>query len=59
MGKCELCEDDGSRMLVNHAELGKIMVCRDCWKDIYNRGQSICEGTSSGRRRGGGCPACK
>lgn len=59
MEECELCGSEGSRMQVNHKEHGKIMVCRECWKQIYAKGQKICEGTSSGQSTFGGCPTCK
>lgn len=59
MGKCELCGKEGSRVQVNHKEHGKIMVCRSCWSEIYDKGQKICERTSSGfSDSGGGCPSC-
>ncbi len=47
MGRCEICGNEGSRIQVNHKEHGKIMVCRDCWMDIYEKGQKICEGTGT------------
>ncbi len=59
MGKCELCGTEGSRIQVNHQEKGKIMVCRDCWKEVKDQGKKVCDRTSSGGSIGGGCTACR
>ncbi len=58
MGECEICGSEGSRLEVNHEKHGKIMVCRDCWKDIVNKGKKVYKGTGSGGGSSGGCPTC-
>ncbi|KXA92110.1 hypothetical protein AKJ64_04030 [candidate division MSBL1 archaeon SCGC-AAA259E17] len=58
MGECEICGKEGSRLQVNHQELGRVMVCRDCWKKINEEGMKVWEGTCSASSCGG-CTACK
>ncbi len=58
MGECEICGNEGTRMEVNHKEHGRMMVCRDCWKETVQKGKKVYKGTGSGGNSGGGCPAC-
>lgn|GEM_PF-2134494 len=58
VGECEICGNEGSRLEVDHEEYGKIMVCRECWKDIVNKGKKVYKGTGSGGGSTGGCPSC-
>lgn len=54
MGKCELCSKEGSRMEANHKELGRIMVCQDCWANLYDKNRMTCSVDASG----GSCSCC-
>nr|QNO54532.1 hypothetical protein BGNFGLGO_00003 [Methanosarcinales archaeon ANME-1 ERB7] len=54
MGKCELCSKEGSRMEANHKELGRIMVCQDCWVNLYDKNRMTCSVDASG----GSCSCC-
>ncbi|MFB6076359.1 MAG: hypothetical protein ABEK17_04410 [Candidatus Aenigmatarchaeota archaeon] len=57
MGTCQLCGNDGSLLKANHKEMGTIKICRDCWKDMYNKNNMV-----SGNGGSGGsvssCPTC-
>ena len=48
MRKCEMCGNEGSRMEANHKELGRIMVCQDCWSKLYDKNSMTCSVGSSG-----------
>jgi len=54
MGKCEMCGKEGSRLGANHKELGRIMVCRECWSKLYDKNSMTCSVGSSG----GSCSCC-
>jgi len=57
MGKCKLCGKNGEDLTLrsaNHKELGRIMVCDECWKRLWNGNRMICSTTGSG----GTCPSC-
>ncbi|UCD45936.1 MAG: hypothetical protein JSV27_05480 [Candidatus Bathyarchaeota archaeon] len=56
MGVCALCSKGGeetSLLEAAHKELGKIMVCRDCWRDLYQKNRMVYGSTCSGK-----CSAC-
>ena len=56
MGVCALCSNGGegtSLLEANHKELGRIMVCRDCWRDLYEENSLVYGSTCSGK-----CCAC-
>ena len=58
MDECELCkrkEEDLSLLSANHRELGRIMVCQECWANLYEENRMVCDTTSSG----GTCPTCR
>jgi len=55
MGKCELCGNEGSRMEADHKELGRIMVCQECWSKLYDENRMSCSIGASG----GSCAFCK
>lgn len=57
MGECEICGKEGSLREINHKEKGRIMVCADCWKETYEKGNKLTERTSSSGS-GLGCPHC-
>ena len=48
MGKCELCGKEGSRLETNHKELGRIMVCQECWSKLYGENHMTCSIGASG-----------
>jgi len=57
MGKCKICGKNGEDLTLlsaNHKEFGRIMVCEECWKKLWNRNRMICSTTGSG----GTCPSC-
>jgi ribosome-binding protein aMBF1 (putative translation factor) len=55
MGVCELCGKGGSRLEANHKELGRIMVCRECWSRLYDENRMTCSVGASG----GSCSCCR
>jgi len=55
MGKCELCGKEGSRMEAAHKELGRIMVCQECWSKLYGENRMAADIGSSGSS----CAFCK
>ncbi|MBL7117168.1 MAG: hypothetical protein ISS94_00055 [Candidatus Syntrophoarchaeum sp.] len=55
MGKCELCGKEGSRLEADHKELGRIMVCQECWSNLYDGNRMTCSIGASG----GSCPCCR
>lgn len=57
MGECEVCGKEGSRLQINHKEKGRIMVCRDCWKEIREKGKSLI-GRVSSSSGSTGCSLC-
>ena len=58
MGKCELCGKNGKELSLfsaNHKELGQIMVCQECWVNLYDENRMVSGSTGSG----GSCPTCR
>ena len=56
MNECGLCGKKGedlSLLSASHKELGRIMICRECWVKLYKKNRMVC-GTTSG----GTCPTC-
>ncbi len=56
MGECGLCHKSGegvSLLGANHKELGSILICRDCWKELYQANRMV-EASSCG----GKCSTC-
>ena len=48
--KCDLCEKSGedlSLLSANHKECGWIMVCRDCWTELYSENSMVSGSGSS------------
>jgi len=59
MGECKLCEKNGedlSLLSATHKELGKIMVCQECWVKLYEENRML-SGKTGGS--GGACPTCR
>jgi len=57
--KCELCGKSGedlSRLSANHKELGRIMICQECWTKLYDENRMVC-GTTGGSSSSS-CPTC-
>lgn len=52
MGECEFCGSDGSLLELNHGELGRKMVCSECWQGNWKNHVST---ASSGEGSAGGC----
>jgi predicted SprT family Zn-dependent metalloprotease len=58
MGECKLCGRNGEDLTLrsaDHKDLGRIMVCSDCWRKLWNKNSMVC-GTSGS---GGTCPSCR
>jgi predicted SprT family Zn-dependent metalloprotease len=58
MGQCKLCGKDGENLTLtsaDHKDLGRIMVCTECWKKLYKENRMVCGATGSG----GTCPSCR
>jgi len=58
MDECELCkrkEEDLTLLSANHKELGRIMICQDCWSNLYGENRMVCDTTSSDSS----CPTCR
>jgi len=55
MGICELCGKEGSRMEADHKEHGRIMVCQECWSELYGENNMAADIGSSGSS----CAFCK
>jgi hypothetical protein len=56
MGECGLCHKSGedvSLLGANHKELGNILICRDCWKELYQANRMV-----AGSTCGGKCSTC-
>jgi len=52
MGVCALCSNGGedtSLLEASHKELGRIMVCGDCWRDLYQENRIVYGTTRSGK----------
>jgi len=59
MEECKLCGKNGedlSLLSANHKEIGKIMVCRECWVKLYEENRMLSGNTGSS---GGICPTCR
>ena len=57
MSECKLCgkNEEGLSLLgADHKELGHMMVCQECWVDLYAKNRMYSRGNSGG----GGCPTC-
>ena len=55
---CELCGkrgEDLSLLSANHKDFGQIMVCRDCWIELYEENRMVCGSTGSSSS----CPSCR
>jgi len=58
MGKCKLCGKNGEALTLisaSHKDLGRIMVCDECWKKLWNENRMVCGTTGSG----GTCTSCR
>lgn len=58
MGECELCGRNGgdlSLLSADHKDLGRIMVCQECWTKLYDKNLTVCGRSGSG----GTCPTCR
>jgi len=58
MGKCKLCGKNGEDLTLisaSHKDLGRIMVCDECWKKLWNENRMVCGTTGSG----GTCTSCR
>jgi len=58
MEECKLCGKKGNDLSLysaNHKDLGQIMVCRECWVNLYDKNRMVSGSTSSG----GSCPTCR
>ncbi|MBL7168305.1 hypothetical protein ISS40_06490 [Candidatus Bathyarchaeota archaeon] len=56
MGECGLCHKSGEEVSLlgaNHKELGSILICRDCWKELYQTNSMV-----AGSSCGGKCSTC-
>jgi superfamily II helicase len=56
MGVCALCSNGGegtSLLEANHKEHGRIMICRDCWQELYRENRMVYGSTCSGK-----CSTC-
>lgn len=56
MGECKICGKNGeelSLLQADHKELGRIMVCQECWSKLYDKNRMVC-----GTAGGGSCPTC-
>ncbi len=50
MGECALCSKGGENLSLlgaNHKELGYIMVCRDCWKELFLKNRMVAGSSGS------------
>jgi hypothetical protein len=60
--KCDFCEKSGedlSLLSANHKEYGWIMVCRDCWVNLYSKNRMISGSGSSGKSSNSPCSSCR
>ena len=55
--KCDLCGNEGTVLEANHKEKGKVMICSDCWEDLYDNNQLVSGLTGEGGA-GGSCAGC-
>ncbi|MFB6215604.1 MAG: hypothetical protein ABEJ72_01325 [Candidatus Aenigmatarchaeota archaeon] len=56
---CEICGSEGSLLQANHVDKGRIMVCRDCWTDLYDKNETVGNtGSSSGTSSAPACTSC-
>jgi hypothetical protein len=39
----------------NHKDLGRIKVCSECWKKLWNENSMVCGTSGSGDK----CPSCR
>jgi hypothetical protein len=56
MGTCAICGKGGdgvSTLGASHKELGWIMVCQDCWKNLSNTNSMVAGSSCTGK-----CAAC-
>lgn len=60
--KCEICGSGTGSLEVNHIDKGKIMVCRDCWKDLYSENETVAgtsnESNNTSPCSGSSCMSC-
>ncbi|MFP4045845.1 MAG: hypothetical protein ACLFS3_02185 [Candidatus Aenigmatarchaeota archaeon] len=54
---CKLCGKDGTLFQAEHKEKGKIMVCRECWKKLYEKNETVTSSSGCGGSCGG-CSSC-
>ena len=50
LNECELCGkrgEDLSRFSANHKELGLIMVCQECWVNLYDDNNMVSNSSNS------------
>jgi len=47
---CDICGEEDSLLEANHRKMGKVMVCRKCWSELYRKNKMV---TGSG-----GCSTC-
>jgi hypothetical protein len=56
MGVCALCGKGGegiSLLGASHKELGWIMVCQECWRNLWDENSMVAGSSCSGK-----CSAC-
>ena len=59
--KCELygkTEEDMTLYGVNHKELGRIEICRECWRESFEKNRLVA-GSGSKSSGCGNCCGCK
>ncbi|ODS35472.1 hypothetical protein BEH94_06515 [Candidatus Altiarchaeales archaeon WOR_SM1_SCG] len=62
MEECKLCGKTGedlSLLSANHKELGRMMVCQECWVKLYAKNRMRCEGSSGGGSTCSTCSTCR
>jgi hypothetical protein len=58
MVECRLCGKNGEDLALlsaDHKDLGRVMVCAECWKRLWDKNRMVC-GTSGS---GGTCSSCR
>jgi hypothetical protein len=58
MGECGICGKNGEKLSLlsaHHKELGRVLVCRECWVKLYDENRMVAGSTGSGSS----CPTCR
>lgn len=57
MDECALCkkhDKDLTLLSANHKKFGRILVCQECWANLYDENLMVCDATGSDSS----CPTC-